>query len=157
MPPPLRVPPPPSKPDLPPFELPPAAVPPDPPTTVDVPPVEDVRPPIALPPGLAPPAAFPPDERPPVPDWPGELLPLQPTTSPTIVRNSEDFVWFFILFPTRIRWHRHHRDRAEGTFHSGTLWVQELNTSSLVGSFAPTKQLTLKGDFWHSQAQSRNA
>jgi hypothetical protein len=35
--------------------------------------------------------------RPPVPEPPGELFPLQPTHSHTIIRNSGDVDEFFIL------------------------------------------------------------
>ena len=49
---------------------------------------------------------------PPVPDLPGELFPVQPTNSDTIAMNNEDFMRFFILFPTRKICHRHHCQMA---------------------------------------------
>jgi hypothetical protein len=64
---------------------PPALVPPD----ESVPPVAAVAP--------APPELPPVEIRPPVPEPPGELFPLQPTHSHTIIRYSGDVEEFFIL------------------------------------------------------------
>jgi len=169
--PPLLVPPPPSEPDLPPFELPPAAVPPDPPATVDVPPVEDVRPPVAVPQYWLRPQHFHPTRaslrwprsrlsprklppvagRPPVPDPPGELLPLQPTHSHAIVRSNEDLVR--LLHPTS-----NSKKVLSAPLSSRRGRIPVLCT--LVRSFAPTKRLTLVGDFWplaRLQTQARSS